>query len=128
MVSLLGDAAQSAPAPHRTAPEQPLPACSAPQPAARAPPLLPALAPADAQALMTLFTALVRRQADPSAAEVTSHEQQNHECTAQAQSLCLCPPIVADPDPGPPREHRTPIPVAPAGNRSRMDANPGRGD
>src|SRR6266487_2813062 len=86
------DAARLAQAPDWiTAPEQPIPVCSAAQPAARAPPLLPPLAPADAQALITLFSALARRQADPSAAEVTDDEPQNHERTAQPQSLRLCP-------------------------------------
>src|SRR6266540_1630035 len=108
------------------APEPPIPTYPTVQEAARAPPVLPALAPADVQVLIVLFTALARRQADPSAQEMTTHEQQNLEHAAHPQSLRLCPSIHADPDPAASREHRTPIPPPPAGARSGLGADPDR--
>src|SRR6266545_1975757 len=122
-------AVQPALAPDRdTAPDPPILTYPTVQEAARAPPVLPALAPADAQTLLVLFTALARRQADPNAPEVTTHEQQNLEHAAHPQSLRLCPPIDADPNPAASREHRTPIPAPTTGDRPGLGANPGRGD
>src|SRR6266498_3784565 len=118
-------APQPALAPDRdTAPDPPIPTYPTVQEAARAPPVLPVLAPADAQTLIVLFIALARRQVDPSVQEGTTHEQQNIERPVRPQSLRLCPPIDTDPDPAASREHRTPIPPPPAGARSGVGADP----
>src|SRR6266498_692107 len=106
--------------------QAPQPALAPDRDTAPAPPVLPALAPADVQVLIVLFTALARRQADPSAQEMTTHEQQNLQHAAHPQSLRLCPSIHADPDPAASREHRTPIPPPPAGARSGLGADPDR--